>query len=70
VLDVMMPGIDGWEVLTRLRAHPTMANTALIVCTVLPQEELALAMGADGFLQKPVTREAFLAMLERHSAIT
>jgi CheY-like chemotaxis protein len=70
VLDVMMPGIDGWEVLTRLRAHPTMANTALIVCTVLPQEELALALGADGFLQKPVTREAFLAMLERHSAIT
>jgi CheY-like chemotaxis protein len=47
-----------------------MADTALIVCTVLPQEELALALGADGFLQKPVTREAFLAMLERHSAIT
>jgi len=70
VLDVMMPGIDGWEVLTRLRAHPTMADTALIVCTVLPQEELALALGADGFLQKPVTREAFLAVLERHSEVT
>ncbi|MBN1994040.1 MAG: response regulator [Anaerolineae bacterium] len=65
VLDVMMPQIDGWELLGRLRQHPAAEHTPIIVCTILAQEELALSLGADAFIPKPVQRQAFLAALER-----
>ena len=65
VLDVMMPRVDGWEILGRLREHPLTSGIPIVVCTILAQEELALALGASGFLQKPLTRQAFLATLDR-----
>lgn len=64
VLDVMMPEVDGWEVLGRLRQHPLTRQIPIVVCTVLSQEELALSLGASDFLRKPVTRRAFLAALD------
>jgi CheY-like chemotaxis protein len=60
LLDVMMPGMDGWEVLTRLKQQETTAAIPVYVCTVLDQAELALSLGADGFLRKPLTRQALL----------
>jgi len=65
VLDVMMPGVDGWELLGRLRVHPKIGQVPIIVCTILPEEQLALALGATAFLRKPVSREAFLTALDR-----
>jgi len=65
VLDVMMPGVDGWELLGRLRQHPATEHIPIVVCTVLAQEELALSLGASEFLRKPVTRQAFLEALDR-----
>jgi CheY-like chemotaxis protein len=59
VLDVMMPGIDGWELLGRLREHPTTRNIPVIVCSIMQQEALSLALGAARFLAKPFNREAF-----------
>lgn len=70
VLDVMMPQLDGWEVLGRLRQHPLTSHTPIIVCTILPQEELALSLGASGFVRKPITRQSFLAALDRQVALT
>ncbi len=61
----MMPGVDGWEILARLRQHPLTGNLPVIVCTILPERELALALGAAGFLPKPVTRQALLGALRR-----
>jgi len=68
VLDVMMPQVDGWELLGRLRLHPATGDIPVIVYTVLAQEELALSLGASDFLRKPVTRQAFLAALERQAS--
>ncbi len=65
VLDVMMPGIDGWEVLGRLRQHPLTARLPIVVCTIMPERELALTLGATGYLPKPVTREALLGALHQ-----
>jgi len=65
VLDVMLPEIDGWELLGRLREHPVTRNAPLIVCTILPQEQLALALGATAFVRKPISQRAFLAVLDR-----
>jgi CheY-like chemotaxis protein len=64
-MDVMLPGMDDWDLLGRLRAHPRMHATPIIACTILPQEKLALALGAAGFLRKPISRETFLAALDR-----
>jgi CheY-like chemotaxis protein len=65
VLDVMLPEIDGWELLGRLREHPVMRALPIIVCTVMPQEQLALALGAADYLRKPVSREMLLSTLDR-----
>lgn len=65
VLDVMMPQTDGWRVLSQLRQHPLTSHIPVIVCTILVQEALALSLGACAFLRKPVTRQAFLAALDR-----
>jgi CheY-like chemotaxis protein len=65
VLDVMMPEIDGWDLLAQLRSDPATTGAPIIICTVLPQEALALALGAHAFLQKPVSQSDFLAALDR-----
>jgi CheY-like chemotaxis protein len=65
LLDVMMPQVDGWKVLARLRQHPATEQIPVIVCTIMAQEELALALGAGGFLRKPVSRQDFLDALDR-----
>jgi CheY-like chemotaxis protein len=69
VMDVMMPGLDDWELLGRLRTHPITREIPIVVCTILPQEQLALTLGATEFLRKPVNRQEFLAGLERCLAV-
>ncbi len=64
LLDVMMPQADGWQVLSWLRETPLLCDVPIVVCTVLPHRELALAQGADAFVAKPVSREVFLRSLE------
>lgn len=64
VLDIMMPDIDGWELLGRIRAHPRLESVPVIISTILPHEQLAESLGAAGFLRKPVERESLLAMLD------
>jgi CheY-like chemotaxis protein len=65
VLDVMLPGVDGWELLGRLREYPHTGDVPVIVCTILPQEEFAVTLGAAAFLRKPVSRKALLATLDQ-----
>jgi CheY-like chemotaxis protein len=65
VLDVMLPEIDGWELLGRLRESPATGSIPVIVSTILPQEEFALALGAAAFLRKPFTQAQLLAVLDR-----
>ncbi len=65
VVDVMLPGTDGWRLLTRLHEHPKACCVPIIVCTILPQERLALALGAATFLRKPISRDALLAALDQ-----
>jgi len=64
VLDVMMPDQDGWEFLGQLREHPDTNAIPVIVSTILPQEHLALALGAAAFLRKPVSQAKLLAALD------
>ena len=61
----MMPQMDGWEVLARLLQSPLTSHIPIIICTILGQEELALSLGAHVYLRKPITRQDFLAALDR-----
>ena len=65
-LDVMMPHRDGWEVLQALKVHPETRAIPVIICSVLREKELALALGATDFLTKPVSQHALLDALNRH----
>jgi DNA-binding response OmpR family regulator len=63
VLDVMLPDTDGWEVLQALKADPATRDIPVLICSALQEEKLSIAMGADGYLQKPILYEDFLAAL-------
>jgi CheY-like chemotaxis protein len=63
VLDVMMPKEDGWEMLKELRAQEATRHIPVIICSVLNEPELALTLGAQNFLPKPVTQKALLKVL-------
>ncbi len=68
ILDLMMPVQDGWDLLHALQEDPTTATIPIIACSVLPERELALSLGATDFLAKPVTPESLRAALEpRHA---
>jgi len=67
VLDVMLPDIDGWELLERLRENPKTRQRPIVICSILPQEQLALMFGAAAFIRKPITRESILKTLDELS---
>jgi CheY-like chemotaxis protein len=65
VLDVMMPAMDGWEVLQRLRNDPQTADIPVVVCSVVIEPDLARALRASLFLPKPVRRVDVLDALRQ-----
>ncbi len=62
-LDVMMPSLDGWEVLQQLKSAALTRDIPVIICSVLNEPEVARAMGASGYVTKPVDQEALLDAL-------
>ena len=65
ILDVMLQGEDTWAFLAELKTAEATRPVPVIVQTVIEDEQKALALGADSFLAKPVSREALLAELAR-----
>jgi signal transduction histidine kinase len=60
LLDVMMPGMNGFEVCRRIRATPTLAEVPIIMVTALDDRSsllLGIEAGADDFLSKPIDRQ-------------
>ncbi|MHC1731383.1 MAG: response regulator [Bacteroidales bacterium] len=65
LLDMMLPGIDGWEILETLLHNPLTKSIPIVVCSVLPERNLALTLGAKDYLAKPVDRAELLSALDR-----
>lgn len=65
ILDIMMPEMDGWELLQRLRGYRTLAETPIIICSVFNDPELAYSLGASLFLPKPISRDKVLTALQQ-----
>ncbi|HPH96349.1 MAG TPA: histidine kinase N-terminal 7TM domain-containing protein [Anaerolineaceae bacterium] len=65
-LDVMMPGLDGWAVLTTLKADPQLADIPVIMLTMIDNKQLGYALGASEYLVKPVDRSRLIALLNKY----
>jgi CheY-like chemotaxis protein/anti-sigma regulatory factor (Ser/Thr protein kinase) len=65
-LDVMMPGLDGWAVLSALKADPDVADIPVVMLTIVDDKNLGYALGAADYLTKPIDRERLLSVLARH----
>ncbi|WAJ27811.1 hybrid sensor histidine kinase/response regulator [Antarcticirhabdus aurantiaca] len=65
LLDVVMPGMDGWTVLGRLKADPELANIPVVMVTFVSERGLASSLGAAGYVTKPVKWEAFREVMDR-----
>src|SRR5256884_5470715 len=64
-LDVMMPDLDGWSVLAALRQDPELAEIPVIMITILDEHRRGVALGAAGYLTKPIDRERLTRMIGR-----
>ncbi len=64
-LDVLMPGMDGWEVLQRIRADDALADVPVIMLSVLHEQQMALALGATEYVTKPIDRAQLRRILHR-----
>ena len=65
LLDVMMPGMDGWTVLSALKADPDLAKIPVVMVTFVSERGLATAMGATDYVSKPVEWERFREVMDR-----
>jgi PAS domain S-box-containing protein len=67
LLDVLMPGMDGWEVLRELKARPELRRIPVILLTIMEDADVGLALGAAGYLRKPADPGQVAASLRQHS---
>jgi len=65
-LDVMMPGMDGWAVLSALKADPELTHTPVIMLTFTDGRNLSYTLGASDYIVKPIDRVQLIAVLNRH----
>lgn len=71
VLDLMMPGMDGFEVTKRMRAHRNTKTTPIIIVTAMGEidaEERSLSCGATAFMRKPVSIGNLAETIQRVSS--
>ena len=70
ILDIQLPGMDGWNVLSALKADPATAATPVVVVSVIPDRGRGIALGASDYLVKPVAKKELLASIRRVAAAT
>ncbi len=66
-LDVMMPQMDGWSVLSAFKADPALCDIPVTIITMLNDRAIALSLGASGFLTKPIDWQRLNSMLRQYS---
>jgi len=72
VLDVRLPGVDGFELVRRIRSHPVLRGTPIVLLTALGAEQdvvKGLELGADDYIIKPCSPKELLARVQRLLAL-
>lgn len=70
ILDILLPGMDGWQVLERIKQLPLLAHVPVVVASVVANGQRGFALGASAVLQKPITQadlQAALSNINLHS---
>ena len=70
ILDILLPGADGWEILREFKADPGLRDLPVVIVTVLDERGLGLALGAVDYFLKPVDPKALLDRLARYTFTT
>ncbi|HEY5087091.1 MAG TPA: response regulator, partial [Gemmatimonadaceae bacterium] len=65
-LDVMMPGMDGWAVLSAIKADPDLSDIPVIMLTIVDDKRMGFALGASEYLTKPIDREQLRRVLLKY----
>jgi signal transduction histidine kinase/CheY-like chemotaxis protein len=63
LLDLKLPGIDGWAVLQTLKADPETKDIPVVIASIVDDRARGLALGAAAYLVKPISRESLFAVL-------
>ncbi len=69
ILDLRLPGLDGWAVLQALKSDPETRHIPVVVVSILDERSRGLALGADAYLVKPVKRDALISALTATGAL-
>lgn len=64
LVDIAIPGLDGYEVTLRLRSEAALKNVPIVAITAEGSRDASLSVGCDGFLQKPIDARSFVRTLE------
>jgi CheY-like chemotaxis protein/nitrogen-specific signal transduction histidine kinase len=64
-LDVLMPSMDGWSVLSALKSNSSVADIPVVMLSVMDDRSIGFAMGASDYLTKPIDRSRLVATLKR-----
>jgi len=67
LLDVMMPEINGWTVLSQIKADAKLHDTPVIMSTMVDNKRLGYALGANDYMIKPINRKQLQKVLERYT---
>ena len=65
-LDALMPGMDGWTVLAKLKADKELQEIPVIMISIEDRKEMGFALGAAEYLTKPIDVERLVTVLEKH----
>jgi signal transduction histidine kinase/DNA-binding response OmpR family regulator len=68
-LDVMMPGLDGWAVLTALKADPLLADIPVIMLTIVDDKNMGYALGVVDYLSKPIDWDRLAVILKKYRCV-
>ncbi len=69
VLDIRLPGLDGWEILDRVRADDATRAVPVVIVSILDEKPRGMSLGAADYLIKPVARDALVGALRRIGAV-
>src|SRR6202022_3875638 len=71
-LDIMLPNMDGWEFLSRIKLVPGLARIPVVITSIVADRDRGFALGAAAVVQKPISRQELydalldLGLLPRH----
>ncbi|XID94765.1 response regulator [Paenibacillaceae bacterium WGS1546] len=66
ILDILMPGMDGWSVLAALKGDPELSDIPVVIVSMTDDRQLGFTLGASEFLSKPVQRESLIAAIDKY----